>query len=95
MSVCNRHGLQVDLIRSGPDQFQRKLADFAGDNDLRWKYLAMLVLRENGGWHLDWIGKVFGHPKGHVTRCLRRVKRQLREHLEADVLEDDPLFADD
>ena len=38
----------------------------------------MLALRENAGWPLDKIGLVFGHPKGHVTRCLERIKQDLR-----------------
>ena len=42
----------------------------------------MLALRENAGWPLERIGVVFGHPKGHVTRCLSKIKSELRQHFE-------------
>lgn len=44
----------------------------------------MLALRENAGWPLDRIGKVFGHPKGHVTRCLARIKQEMRVTFNAE-----------
>ena len=49
----------------------------------------MLALRENAGWPLEQIGLVFGHPKGHVTRCLVKIKCELRArfHMSPDVLE--------
>lgn len=52
----------------------------------------MLALRENAGWPLEQIGLVFGHPKGHVTRCLVKIKQELRRrfHMSPEVLE----FAD-
>ena len=56
----------------------------------------MLALRENSGWPLEHIGTVFGHPKGHVTRCLQRIKHELRQQfrMSTDLLElsdeDDP-----
>jgi len=69
----------VVLPRTGADDFwQRVHEHYAGDDRRRWKYLAMLALRENAGWPLDKIGQVFGHPKGHVTRCLERIKGDLR-----------------
>lgn len=84
MSVARPNGTKILLPRSGPDQFWQLIHDhFAGDDARRWKYLAMLALRENAGWPLDRIGNVFGHPKGHVTRCLARIKQELREDFEA------------
>lgn len=84
MSVARPNGTKILLPRSGPDQFWQLIHDhFAGDDARRWKYLAMLALRENAGWPLDRIGTVFGHPKGHVTRCLRRIKLELRKDFEA------------
>lgn len=44
----------------------------------------MLALRENGGWPLDRIGNVFNHPKGHVTRCLTRIKEEIRQTFDAE-----------
>ena len=84
MSVARPDGTKVLLPRSGPDEFWQLIHDhFAGDDARKWKYLAMLALRENAGWPLERIGNVFGHPKGHVTRCLTRIKRELRARFEA------------
>jgi len=71
------------LPRTGPDHFWQLIHDhYAGEDHRKWKYLAMLALRENAGWPLEQIGNVFGHPKGHITRCLAGIKRELREHFE-------------
>ena len=79
MSVMRQNETKVVLPRSGPDQFWRVIHEhFAGEEERKWKYLAMLALRENAGWPLECIGQVFGHPKGHVTRCLANIKRELR-----------------
>ena len=51
----------------------------------------MLALRENAGWPLEYIGTVFGHPKGHVTRCLARIKRDLRQGFREESEEKWPL----
>jgi len=84
MSVSRSNGTKILLPRSGPDQFWQLIHDhFAGEDSRKWKYLAMLALRENAGWPLDRIGNVFGHPKGHVTRCLARIKGELRKDFEA------------
>lgn len=84
MSVAKRDGTKVLLPRTGPDQFWQIIHEhFAGEDARKWKYLAMLALRENAGWPLDRIGNVFGHPKGHVTRCLTRIKEELRADFEA------------
>lgn len=80
MSVARKDGTKVLLPRSGPDQFWQLIHEhFAGEDTRKWKYLAMLALRENAGWPLDRIGNVFGHPKGHVTRCLTKIKQELRD----------------
>jgi hypothetical protein len=79
MSVTRRNGTKILLPRSGRDDFWKTIhLHFAGDEERRWRYLAMLALRENAGWPLEQIGLVFGHPKGHVTRCLARIKDELR-----------------
>lgn len=84
MSVTRLNGTKILLPRSGPDEFWKLIHDhFAGDDMRRWKYLAMLALRENAGWPLDRIGNVFNHPKGHVTRCLSRIKHELRTEFAA------------
>ncbi len=79
MSVAKPNGTKVVLPRTGADEFWQTVHEhYAGDDPRIWKYLAMLALRENAGWPLERIGNVFGHPKGHVTRCLRRIKDELR-----------------
>lgn len=84
MSVARRNGTKILLPRTGADQFWKLINEhFAGQDSRKWKYLAMLALRENAGWPLDKIGAVFGHPKGHVTRCLVRIKDELREEFAA------------
>jgi len=85
MSTTNYQGQKVVLHRSGTDEFWQRIHEFyAGQDARKWKYLAILALRENCGWSLDHIGQVFEHPKGHVSRCLAAIKRDLRERFEVD-----------
>ncbi|MEZ6055335.1 MAG: hypothetical protein R3C01_01400 [Planctomycetaceae bacterium] len=96
MSVTHYDGTKVILPRTGMNDFWGAVqSTYAGENPLRWKYLAMLALRENAGWPLERIGKVFGHPKGHITRCLRSIKGDLKRHFRppADENEDEQEFA--
>ena len=84
MSVVDGYGAKVTLDRVGPDAFWRVVVkEYAGD-ERRWRYLAMLALRENAGWPLDRIGRAFGHPRGHVSRCLRKVRDELREEMDVE-----------
>ncbi|MDA0836025.1 MAG: hypothetical protein O2955_20100 [Planctomycetota bacterium] len=79
MSTIRRDQTKVILPRCGQDEFWNFIKEqYAHETPLRWKYLAMLALRENAGWPLEQIGLVFGHPKGHVTRCLAAIKHELR-----------------
>lgn len=90
MSTMRQDETKIVLPRSGPDHFWRLIHDhYAREDQRKWKYLAMLALRENAGWPLDYIGQVFGHPKGHVTRCLSSIKRELRTrfHMSPNLLE--------
>ncbi len=85
MSVARRNGTKVVLPRTGADEFWQLVHDhFANADERKWRYLAMLALRENAGWPLDRIGNVFGHPKGHVTRCLARIKQEMRLTVHAE-----------
>jgi len=79
LSVVRQDETKVVLPRSGPDNFWNLIQKhYAGADQRKWKYLAMLALRENAGWPLEYIGQVFDHPKGHVTRCLKKIKEELR-----------------
>lgn len=53
----------------------------------RWKNLAMLSLRTYG-WTMQHIALVFGHNKGHITRCIKAIRRQIAAKFnpEADIL---------
>ena len=93
MSVMRYSEMKVVLPRTGADEFWKLIHDhYAGDDSRKWKYLAMLALRENAGWTLEDIGRVFNHPKGHVTRCLEAVKSEIRERFRVspELLELDP-----
>jgi hypothetical protein len=79
MSIVDREGRKVDVARSGTDEFWRRVqTDYAGTDQRRWKYVAMLTLREAAGWSVEQIGIVFDHPRGHVSRCLRSIKADLK-----------------
>lgn len=43
---------------------------------LKLRYLAMRDLK-NSGWTNERIGAVFGHPRGHVCRCLKRIHQEI------------------
>lgn len=93
MTIVTKDDLKVLLPRSGADEFWQLIRrHYAAADERAWKYLAMLALRENAGWPLDSIGLAFGHPKGHVTRCLSIVKRELRDRFRTspELLDLDP-----
>lgn len=82
MSIVREDTTKIVLTRSGADEFwQTVFEQYARDNPRKWKYLAMLALRENADWPLEYIGLVFSHRKGHVKRCLDRIKKELRKRL--------------
>ena len=79
MSMIRPNGHKVVLPRAGVEQqWDLIITHYAQADVRRWKYLAMLALKENAGWPLDCIGNVFQHPKGHISRCLTVVKRELQ-----------------
>ena len=79
MSMIRPNGRKVLLPRSGmQEQWELITHHYAKEDPRNWKYLAMLALKENAGWPLECIGNAFGHPKGHISRCLVVIKRELR-----------------
>lgn len=79
MSVVRLDGSKAELPRLGADGFWSRLHEhYSSDDLIKWKYLAMLALRESCGWTLEQIGMSFGHPKGHVVRCLQSIKQEIR-----------------
>lgn len=96
MSVTDRRGTKVLLPRSGPDAFWDALdEEFQPQDDRQWRYLAMLALRENCAWPVERIGRAFGHNKGHITRCLERIKQDIRDRFNVDDLWSDPIAPSD
>ena len=84
MSTIIPNGEKIVLERCGADEFWKLVCEHYAQEDARkWKYLAILALRENAGWPLDRIGYVFNHPKGHILRCLAQVKQELRDRFRA------------
>jgi len=79
MSVINESKEKIVLPRSEPDPFWSTLAHhYAGDNQRRWKWLAMLALHECAEWPLDCIAEVFAHRRRHVAHMIEKVKNELR-----------------
>jgi hypothetical protein len=80
MSMIDRWGDKVVLPRIGPDDFWEMVRrHYAQADPHKWKALAMLALRVNAGWSLEMIGNAFGHERGHVSRRLSVVCRELQE----------------
>jgi hypothetical protein len=80
MSVIQRDGTRIIPARSGLNPFWEEVQEYLDrEPDRMWRYLAMLALHELGGWPLERIGRAFGHSRGHVSRCLDRVRDDLRE----------------
>jgi hypothetical protein len=79
MSMIRPNGNKVMLPRGvNKQQWDLITRHYAKTDARKWKYMAMLALKENAGWPLECIGLVFKHPKGHVSRCIARVKRELQ-----------------
>jgi hypothetical protein len=78
MSMIRKNGRKIVLPRAAMEQqWDLIIRHYAKADARKWKYLAMLALKENANWPLECIGHVFKHPKGHVSRCLKQVRREL------------------
>lgn len=80
MTVLNQRGSErVVLPRVNGDAFWETVREhYAQENPRCWKFLAMFALHTTAGMSIEKIGHAFGHPPGHVSRCLQIVKRELR-----------------
>jgi len=84
MTVINRWSQKVILPRLGMDDFWRDVRlHYAGADAQKWKALAMLSLRVNANWSLDMLSETFGHEKGHISRTLTNLCRELKSQFEA------------
>lgn len=77
-------GPQVALPTSGPGFWGTIITEYCAGDRRRFRYVAMLALREQSGWTLEMLGQTFGHPKGHVSRILRKVTRDLQRRFRPD-----------
>lgn len=75
---------KIILTRNGVDNIWKLILNHydAHGDDLAWKYLAMLALREDAGWPLKYVGRIFGHHKGHAQRAIEKIKREIRDQFE-------------
>lgn len=79
MSISRNPGGEKIVLPRSPDEFWLTLQEqWAGDDQMRWKYLAVLHLRVHCGWKLEMIGAAFGHPKGHISRIIKNTIVELR-----------------
>ncbi len=80
MSIVNQRGSErIILPRVNGDEFWETVHEHYAHEDSRcWKFLAMFALHTTAGMSIEKIGYAFGHPPGHVSRCLQIVKRELR-----------------
>ena len=83
MSTAKEDKTKIVLPRTGPELFWEKILDnYAGDDPLRWRWLAMFALSDVCHWPVDRIAKTFEIAKGHVTRSINRVKDDLRDNFD-------------
>jgi hypothetical protein len=95
MTVMNqRTSERILLPRVNSDAFWETVRDYYAHEDSRcWKFLAMFALHTTAGMSVEKIGYAFGHPPGHVSRCLQIVKRELRARFQPPC--DDPRAEED
>lgn len=85
MSAMKVSGEKVELPRDSATSFWQEVErHYAADDHLRWKLLAILALRESCGWTIEQLGRATGHPRGHISRCLSKVKKELQQRFQAD-----------
>ncbi len=84
MSIINQRGSdRIVLPRVNGDAFWETVREHYAQEDPRcWKFLAMFALHTTAGMSVEKIGHAFGHPPGHVSRCLQIVKRELRSRFQ-------------
>ena len=60
-------------------EFRKYMVEWAGQDEVRWRKLAILSLRELGGWTHEMIAVLFGQYRGQISRLLESVKAELYE----------------
>ncbi|MEZ6049569.1 MAG: hypothetical protein R3C11_29115 [Planctomycetaceae bacterium] len=91
MSVRNLKGTKVVLPRLGVDQLWDDMRQhYAARNQIKWRHFAMLTLAELGNWPIENIACAMGHSPGHISRCITKVKSELRETFGDPFFEKEP-----
>jgi|GEM_PF-4214843 len=98
MSTTDYRGVEIERDSTGYlDPLWDHVADYCGNDPLKWRNFAMLALRVNG-WPFPWISAVFQRHQGQVLRCCRQAQREMRRYLHVEVdlgaaehLEEEPL----
>lgn len=89
MSTTRADGTKIVISREDANFFWATVEkQFAANNSKKWKHLGMLALRETAHWSIESIAQAFGHPKGYVSRCLAKIKQELRDQFEIELLEE-------
>ncbi len=83
MSTVDERGLKVvPAVCGGSLLWERIGAEFARDDPVLWQHLAMFALRAQADWSLEQIAALFDLSRGHVSRVVNTVRRDLRRIVE-------------
>jgi len=86
MSTTRPDGTKIVVSRNDANFFWATVEkQFAANNTKKWKHLGMLALRETAHWSIDSIAEAFGHHRGYVVRCLKKIKDELRDQFEIEL----------
>ena len=95
MSVADKEGLKVVLPRLGVDHLWEDMREhYAARNKTKWRHFAMLTLAELGNWPIEQIAIAMDHAPGHVSRCIHKIKSELREKFDDPFFEQPPRLPD-
>lgn len=80
MSVVDKRGVEIEIPRSNKEEYWLQLArDYCGDDPLRRRNVAQLILHVVCNWTLEEIGVAHGQCKGRVSRQVREAEEGLRQ----------------
>ena len=92
----NKNEKKIVLPRLGIDHLWEDMQKhYAARNRVKWKHFAMLTLAELGNWPLDQIAIAMDHSPGHISRCITKIKNELRETFTDPFCENPPQLSED
>jgi hypothetical protein len=97
LTVFNQRGSErIVLPRVNSDEFWERVQNhYAHEGARCWKFLAMFALHTTAGMSVERIGYAFGHPPGHVSRCLQIVRQELRSRFAPPITSDSEIIEDE